>query len=77
MNKVLRITLNTLIIRLRTMGVLVSPAQRMTALNMLVPRVKGMAQAMIRKYREASPGRRARRPTGRAAGRRGRIPPPP
>ena len=37
------------------MGVLVSPAQRMTALNMLVPRVKGMAQAMIRKYREASP----------------------
>ena len=49
------------------MGVLVSPAQRMTALNMLVPRVKGMAQAMIRKYREASP-----RTAGSAPRRAGR-----
>ena len=49
MNRVFRMTLSTLIITLRIMGVRVSPEQRIMALNMLEPKVKGMAQAIMRK----------------------------
>ena len=49
MNRVFKITFNTLIIKLRIMGVRVSPEQRMMALNILEAKVKGMAQDMIRK----------------------------
>ena len=49
MNRVFKITFNTLIIKLRIMGVRVSPEHRMMALNILEAKVKGMAQDMIRK----------------------------
>ena len=49
MNRVFKMTLKTLIIKFSTMGVRVSPEQRMMALNILEHSVKCMAQAMMRK----------------------------